>query len=115
MLIFINGINATADINRPSDIPYDYYSSALQYMSGKSFGFSELVWSSLEFFGGEQGQADFLLNVSSHLTIEQGIDLHLFGYAWLHDLSETTSIGLIKSDGTEKIGYQAWREISISE
>ena len=99
--------NQFAVENRPSDIPDDYYSAALQYMPGKPFGFSELGWSSLEFFGGEQGQADFLLNVSSHLTTEQGIDLHLFGYAWLHDLSETTSIDLIKSDETEKLGHRA--------
>ena len=79
--------NQFAVENRPSDIPDDYYSAALQYMPGKPFGFSELGWSSLEFFGDEQGQADFLLNVPSHLTTKQGIDLHLFGYAWLHDLS----------------------------
>ena len=62
--------NQFAVENRPSDIPDDYYSAALQYMPGKPFGFSELGWSSLEFFGGGQVQADFLLNVSSHLTIE---------------------------------------------
>ena len=31
--------------------------------------------------------------------------------AWLHDLNEKDSIGLIKRDGTEKLGYQAWKEI----
>jgi len=107
--------NQFAVENRPSDIPDDYYSAALPYMPGKPFRFSEYVWPSLEFFGGEQVQADFLPNVSSHITTEQGIDLHLFNYAWHHDLSESTSIGLIKSDGTEKLGYQAWKEISTSE
>jgi len=115
IFVFTSYPYAIAEINRPSDIPDDYYSSALQYIQGKPFGFSELGWSSLEFFGGEQAQADFLLNVSSHLTADQGINLHLFGYAWLHDLSEITSIGLIKSDGTEKLGYKAWKKISISE
>jgi len=80
-------------------------------MPGKPFGFSELGWPSLDVFGGEKGQADFLLNVSNRLTIQQGINLHLFGYAWLHDLNEKDSIGLIKRDGTEKLGYQAWKEI----
>jgi len=50
-------------------------------VSDKSFGFSELDWCSFEFFFGEREQADFLLNVSSYLTTEQGIDFHLLAYA----------------------------------
>ena len=111
ILVFTSYPYAVKGINKPSDIPDDYYLIASQYMPGKPFGFSELGWSSLDVFGGEKGQADFLLNVSNRLTIQQGINLHLFGYAWLHDLNEKDSIGLIKRDGTEKLGYQAWKEI----
>ena len=111
ILVFTSYPYAVKGINKPSDIPNDYYLIASQYMPGKPFGFSELGWPSLDVFGGEKGQADFLLNVSNRLTIQQGINLHLFGYAWLHDLNEKDSIGLTKRDGTEKLGYQAWKEI----
>ena len=115
VLVFTSYPFAVQGILMPSDIPDDYYLAALQYMPSKPFGFSELGWPSLEAFGGEKGQADFLLNVSTRLTIQQGIDLHLFGYAWLHDLDENDSIGLIRRNGTEKLAYQVWKEISGHE
>lgn len=105
---------AISGINRVSDIPDDYYSRALSYMPGKPFGFSELAWSSLDAFGGEQGQADFITLAATRLTVAQGVDLHLFGWPWLHDLDDNDSIGLIKRDGTERLAYQAWQELSFS-
>jgi len=45
------------------------------YRNIAKFGFSELGWPSLKEFGGEKAQADFLLNVSTRLTIEKGVKL----------------------------------------
>lgn len=112
VLVFTSYPYAVKGILTPSDIPDDYYAAASQHMPGKPFGFSELGWPSLEVFGGEQGQADFLFNVADRLTVKQGISLHLYGYCWLHDVDEYDSTGLIKRDGTEKLAYLAWKEIS---
>ena len=114
LLIFTSYPYAIKDINHPSDIPYNYYSYASNYIPEKPFGFSELGWSSLESFGGEKGQQDFLFNVSTSLTRNQGVNLHLFGYCWLHDVDENDTTGLIKRDGTEKLGYLTWKQISES-
>jgi len=97
--------------NRPADIPDDYYARALTYFAGKPFGFSEIAWPALDFYGGEQSQADFLSEVTGRLTRNQGADLRLLGWPWLHDLDANDSIGLIKRDGTEKLGYQAWKNL----
>jgi hypothetical protein len=100
-------------INRPSDIPDDYYSTLLSYMPDKPFGFSELAWPSMSAFGGEQGQADFLSEIAERLTVEQGIDLHLLAWSWLHDLTEEDSTGLIRRDGVKKLAYGSWRSLSL--
>jgi len=60
ILVFTSYPHAVQGINKPQDIPNDYYSKALDYIPGKPFGFSELGWPSLDAFGGEKGQADFL-------------------------------------------------------
>jgi hypothetical protein len=113
LLIFTSYPYAVQGINRPSDIPDNYYSEALSYLSAP-LGFSELGWPSMDVFGGEQAQADFITQVVSRLTKEQGMNLHLFGWAWLHDLDENDYIGLIKSDGTAKLAYEVWKNISRS-
>lgn len=105
---------AVQGISKSSDIPGDYYTRAAAYMPGKAFGFSELGWPSLGAFGGEQGQAEFLRSVSSNLTRAQGIPVQLFGYVWLHDLDQNDTVGLIKRDGTEKMAYRVWIQISES-
>lgn len=105
---------ALPKISQASDIPLDYYSSVVDLIPNKPFGFSEIGWSSLDFFGGQQGQYDFLINLSTILTKDQGIDIHLFGYCWLHDLEGGDTTGLINRDGSEKQGYDAWKEISQS-
>ncbi len=97
--------------NRPSDIPDDYYARALTYIAGKPFGFSEIAWPSLDFYGGEQSQADFLSDVTVRLTKNQGIDLRLLGWPWLHDLDANDTIGLLRRDGTEKLAYRAWKNL----
>lgn len=95
-------------INRPTDIPPDYYSRIL--MPGKAFGFSEISWPSENGSGGEQDQADFLTLVAGSLTLDRGIDLRMFGWSWLHNLINPAtqlegSSGLISYNGTAKIVY----------
>ena len=96
----------------PSKIPIDYYSRAAGYMPGKPFGFSEVAWASLSPLGGEKAQADFLVDITGRLTRNQGINLYLLGWAWLHDLNDNDAVGLIKFDGTEKLGYTVWKNLS---
>jgi Tol biopolymer transport system component len=113
LLVFTSYPYSVSGINNPGDIPNDYYKDASDYMPNKYFGFSELGWPSIDFFGGEKGQSDFLNNVTSTLTIEQGINLYLLGYCWLHDLDENDEAGLIEYDGVEKEGYITWKAISL--
>ncbi len=111
LLVFTSYPYATGKTN-PSMIPDDYYSKAADYMPGKSFGFSEVAWASLDALGGEQAQADFIIQVTGRLTRDRGIMLHFLGWPWLHDLNKDDGIGLIKVDGIEKLGYGAWKNIS---
>lgn len=114
MLVFTSYPYAVQGINRPQDIPDDYYSRALSDMPAKPFGFSELGWAALDAFGGEQAQADFINQAVTRLTREQGIDLKLFGWAWLHGQDDNDPVALIKRDGTPRQAYATWQSISIS-
>jgi len=114
ILVFTSYPHAVQGINNPQDIPDDYYRKALDNVPGKPFGFSELGWPSLDAFGGEKDQADFLVDVSSRLTREQGVDLHLLGWAWLHDIDENDHVGLMRTDGTRKMAYDVWENLSSS-
>jgi hypothetical protein len=105
---------AVQGITTPSDIPLTYYRQVADMMPNTPFGFTEIGWSTLEVFGGEKGQYDFLMNLSTLLTKDQDVDLRLFGYIWLHDQPGSDTTGLITQDGTEKLGYTAWKEISES-
>jgi hypothetical protein len=98
--------------NRPADIPDDYYSSVSAHLPGTPFGFSEITWTSAEFYGGEQGQADFLSELTTRLTEGQRLNLYMLGWNWLHDLNAADSTGLIARDGTWKQAYRTWQEIS---
>ena len=104
---------AVSSVNRLSDIPMDYYVEASSYLPDLEFGFSELGWSSLEAFGGEESQAEFLLNASSVLTVDRGLDLKMFGYCWLHDLDSNDSVGLISYDGVNRQAYEVWMQLSM--
>ncbi len=101
----------TNPFNSPDAIPDDYYAKILGHVPDKLIGFSEIGWPSTDFYGGEQGQAAFISEVTGRLSVSQGIDLHLFGWPWLHDLDETDDMGLIKSDGTEKAAYTVWKNL----
>ncbi len=113
LLVFTSYPYAVKGINSTSDIPDDY-SRALRYIPNKPMGFSEVGWPSIEFFGGERGQADFIQEVAGRLTRGQGIRLELLGWAWLHDLDGNDCVGLIRRDGTEKLAYRAWKSLSRS-
>ena len=105
---------AIQGITKPSDIPLDYYQRVTEFIPNIPFGFSEIGWSCHSAFGGEQGQEEFLINLSTTLTQDQDINLLLFGYCWLHDQNQADTIGLISYDGTEKTGYHTWTHISDS-
>ncbi len=111
LLVFTSYPYATGRTD-PGMIPDDYYSRAADYMPAKPFGFSEVAWPSLAALGGEEAQADFISQVVGRLTREQGVNLYLLGWAWLHDLNENDAVGLIRVDGTEKLGYGVWKTVS---
>jgi hypothetical protein len=110
LLVFTSYPYATGKTS-PSMIPDNYYSKVADYMPGKPFGFSEIAWPSLDAFGGEQAQANFITQATGRLTRDRGINLHMFGWAWLHDLSENDAVGLIKTNGTKKLAYATWENL----
>ncbi len=112
MLVLTSYPYSVQGINRPQDIPSDYYSSVAARVPGKPIGFSEVAWPSLEAFGGEQAQTDFLELLTGELTLDQGVDLEMLMWPWLHDLNADDQTGLIRRDGTPKLGYEKWVEVS---
>jgi len=81
-------------------------------MPGKLFGFSELGWPATDYFGGEQGQAQFLSLVAGNLTRGQGMNVRILCWAWLHDVSQTDNTGLISMNGTERLAYHVWESLA---
>lgn len=114
LLVFTSYPHAVQSINRPADIPNNYYSRIENILPGKQFGFSEIAWPSMPAFGGDSAQAEFLTLTAGQLTRAQGMNLHLLGWAWLTDLDNNDYIGLIKRDGTEKMAYNVWKNLSSS-
>ena len=112
MLVLTSYPYSLAGVNRPEGIPDDYYAEASNHMPGKPFGFSEIAWSSLDAFGGEEGQAELLWDLVGRLTLDQGVDLRLVMWSWLTDLSTEDTTGLIGRDGTPKAAYEAWATIA---
>ena len=106
MLVITSYPYALAGVNRPGDILDDYYLEVAERMSGKPFGFSEVTWSSLEAFRGEEGQADFPEQLVGRLTAGQDIELRLLMWSWLTDLGEGDTTGLIGWDGRQKRAYE---------
>ncbi len=70
---------------------------------------------SLEAFGGEKGQADFLEQLAGRLTADQGVELRLMMWSWLTNLGEGDIAGLIGWDGEQKMAYEVWLSISSRE
>ncbi len=114
VLIFISYSYALPGIDRPDDIPDDYYARILDYMPGKPFGLSEFAWAALEEFGGEQAQVDFVFEVAGRLTAGQGINLEFLGWPWLAALDEEDPVALIKRNGMERLAFAAWQTLFSS-
>jgi len=110
MLVLTSYPHSVQGVNRPSDIPSDYYSGVAERMPGKPFGFSEIAWPSMDAFGGEQAQYDFIASLLG-LTTGKGVDLKLLMWPWLHDLGESDCTGLISCDGVEKAGLTKWMKL----
>ncbi len=92
--------------NTPSDIPDEYYSGWAASLPGLPVGFSEIGWPSTEFYGGESGQADFIVEASGRLSA--GVELEFFGWPWLHDIDENDDLGLRYRDDTPKEAWATW-------
>jgi hypothetical protein len=99
-------------INRPRDLPADYYSSVASRRPGKQLAFTEIAWWSHPEFGGEAAQAAFIRLLPNYLS---EVDTAFVMWPWLTDLNEDDHVGLIEHDGTEKKGLQAWRELAAPE
>ena len=110
VLVFTSYPHSLPGVNRPSDIPEDYYSGVADLMQGKPVGFSEITWPSMTEFGGEQAQVDFITRLDGDLT--SGFDMEFIMWPWLSDLTDTDTVGLIQRDGTPKQGYTAWIELA---
>jgi hypothetical protein len=108
MLVVTSYPYALPSVDSPDDLPDDYYKRAADMMPGKSFGFSEISWSSHEAFGGEEGQFLFLQDVVNRLTLKNSVNLKLLMWNWLTDLSEITQTGLVYQNGKEKMVYDLW-------
>jgi len=112
LLVFTTYPHAVRGIRRPADIPADYHSSALSFMAGKPLGFSEAGWPALDALGGPEAQAAFLMDLTGRLTRDQGVDVRLLGWPWLHDLDPGDTMGLIQRNGTPRPAYQVWAELA---
>ena len=110
VLVFTSYPHSLPGVNRPTDIPEDYYSGVAELMPGKPVGFSEITWPSMTEFGGEQAQADFITLLDTEYT--SGFDVEFIMWPWLSDLVDTDTVGLIQRDGTPKQGYAAWVELA---
>ena len=110
VLVFTSYPHSLPGVNRPSDIPEDYYSEVAELMPGKPVGFSEITWPSMVEFGGEQAQVDFINRLDGDLT--GGFDVEFIMWPWMSDLAETDYTGLIQRDGTLKQGYHAWVDLA---
>jgi len=105
---------AVQGVNQSSDLPDDYYSRLVQRpgFQGKPVAFTELGWSTLEAFGGEEEQARFLEDVVGRLTTGQGLNLRLLGWFSLYDLpSDLHGTGLLDISGREKEAFAVWGEL----
>jgi len=109
MLVLTTYPYSVQGINSVSDIPDDYYSSAFDNIADMPFGLSEAAWPSLSQFGGEDGQVSFIENMTGRLTLDQGLDMKLLGWPWLHDIGPADATGLRFSDGTAKKALSAWK------
>ncbi|MBN1539883.1 MAG: tandem-95 repeat protein, partial [Candidatus Thermoplasmatota archaeon] len=109
MLVLTSYPYSLMGIDRVEELPDDYYSSVFNHISRRPFGLSEVAWTSNMSFGGQPEQAAFVRNLTGRLTIDQGIDLELLGWNWLHDLGPGDETGLIDETGVEKLALEVWK------
>jgi hypothetical protein len=112
LLVFTSYAVALREVNRSDDLPDDYFSRAFEYTDEKPVGFSELGWPVHPAFGREEGQADYLWDVVGRLTVDQGLDLELVAWNWLHDLGPGDTSGLAYGNGTRKMAFEVFSSIS---
>jgi hypothetical protein len=112
ILVFTSYPYSLQGVNRPEDLPDDYYSRAYEYVPEKPLAFSEVAWTSHEAFGGEQSQADFLVQLTGRLTLDSGVPLSFVSWNWLTDLSIDDHTGLIDWNGEPKEAYDIWLGLS---
>jgi len=113
-VVFTSYPFAVSGVSVPSDLPDDYYSAAVRAagLADKPFGFTELGWSTMEAFGGESAQAQFLADVVGRLSVEQSLQLSLLGWWSLFDLEgDVHGTGLIAADGREKPAFALWESL----
>ncbi len=108
LLMFTTYPYALSSVSEPADLPDDYYLRAFDHIDDMMFGFSEIGWPSDPLFGGEQGQVDLIENITWRLTRDQGIALHMLGWAHLTDLPGGGQTGLRHRNGTDKLSLEAW-------
>ena len=108
---------AVAGVNLPSQVADDYYSAPIQAagLASKPFGFSEFAWASIPAIGGEAAQAKMLRAAAERLSVEQGLDLFMIMWPWMHDLDEVDDTGLRQHDGAPKLAWQDWLRLSSGE
>ncbi|MFW3146831.1 MAG: tandem-95 repeat protein [Thermoplasmatota archaeon] len=109
VLVFTSYPFAVAGINRVGDMDDDYYSKAYKHFERKPFGLSEVAWSSNSSFGGEEGQAAFISDLFTRLTVDRRIDVEFLGWSWLHDLAPEDETGLIDRNNDQRKGFEAWK------
>ena len=109
---------AMPGVMRPDDIADDYYSSVLDHfdVDGATLNFTELGWPSLEVFGGEAAQADFVSQAANRLSRDQGVDLHLFSWLFLHDATTVDPLftGLLTEDDVARQAYTTWQSLAAA-
>jgi len=111
VLAFTSYPHSVQGVNRPSDVPPDYYSKAASMVPGKPLGFTEIAWPSHPAFGGEPAQAEFIRLIPE---LTSSLDVEFIMWPWLRDLDEDDYTGLIKDDGVEKAGLDEWRGLRHS-
>ncbi|HVP93347.1 MAG TPA: hypothetical protein VMS94_06380 [Acidobacteriota bacterium] len=106
---------------KPSDMPFDYYTRIMNYTEGKPIVFSEIGWTSSELLrgGSEQEQVEFLLWFLEHT---KGMPLEIVSWLCLHDLRTVEEeidpnampsdyVGLKYKNGTEKAIWAYWQTL----
>ncbi|MBE0481484.1 MAG: hypothetical protein IBX68_10965 [Dehalococcoidia bacterium] len=58
------------------------------------------------------GAGRFLEGCGHPFTVDQGLELEMLGWCWLHALDENDYVALIKRDGTERAAFAVWRELA---